>query len=152
MPLKVARERTIMSDFDAIVVGAGCAGTVAAYELAKAGKSVLLVERGNYAGAKNMTGGRIYSHALKAVFPDFEENAPWERKVTHERISMLSPDADFTVDFASDQMLVPGADSYTVLRGPFDRGCVASAFVLRAFHVLHLHYSFSGALRQFARH
>ena len=48
-----------MSDFDAIVVGAGCAGSIAAYTLAKAGKSVLLVERGNFAGAKNMTGGRI---------------------------------------------------------------------------------------------
>ena len=57
-----------MSDFDAIVVGAGCAGSVAAYELAKAGKSVLVVERGNFAGAKNMTGGRIYSHSLKKVF------------------------------------------------------------------------------------
>ena len=48
-----------MADFDAIVVGSGCAGSVAAYELAKAGKAVLVVERGNYAGAKNMTGGRI---------------------------------------------------------------------------------------------
>ncbi len=110
-----------MSDFDAIVVGAGCAGTVAAYELAKAGKSVLMIERGNYAGAKNMTGGRIYSHALKAVFPDFEQCAAIERKVTHERISMLAPDADFTIDFSSEQMLVEGCDSYTVLRGPFDQ-------------------------------
>ena len=42
-----------MADFDAIVVGAGCAGSVAAYELAKAGKEVLLIERGNFAGAKN---------------------------------------------------------------------------------------------------
>ncbi|MDR3847561.1 FAD-dependent oxidoreductase, partial [Eggerthella sp.] len=48
------------TDFDAIVVGSGCAGAVAAYELAKAGKSTLVVERGNFAGAKNMTGGRIY--------------------------------------------------------------------------------------------
>ena len=32
-----------MSDFDAIVVGAGCAGSVAAYTLASAGKSVLVV-------------------------------------------------------------------------------------------------------------
>ena len=40
-----------MADFEAIVVGAGCAGSVAAYELARSGKSVLLIERGNYAGA-----------------------------------------------------------------------------------------------------
>ena len=110
-----------MSDFEAIVVGAGCAGSVAAYELAKAGKSTLLIERGNYAGAKNMTGGRIYTHALREVFPDFEESAPLERKVTRERISMLAPDADFAVDFTSEQMLEPGKESYTVLRGPFDQ-------------------------------
>ena len=110
-----------MADFDAIVVGAGCAGSVAAYELAKAGKSVLVVERGNYAGAKNMTGGRIYSHALKEVFPDFEQQAPLERRITHERISLMAPDANFTVDFMSDAMNVPGQDSYSVLRGPFDQ-------------------------------
>ena len=110
-----------MADFDAVVVGSGCAGAVAAYELAKAGKSVLVVERGNYAGAKNMTGGRIYSHALKEVFPDFEQEAPLERRITHERISMMAPDANFTVDFTSDAMNVPGQDSYAVLRGPFDQ-------------------------------
>ena len=55
------------TDFDIIVVGSGCAGAVAAYTAASAGKSVLVVERGNFAGAKNMTGGRIYSHSLKKV-------------------------------------------------------------------------------------
>uniref|UniRef100_UPI001554FDDD FAD-dependent oxidoreductase n=1 Tax=Adlercreutzia sp. ZJ473 TaxID=2722822 RepID=UPI001554FDDD len=109
-----------MADFDAIVVGAGCAGPVAAYELAKAGKSVLVIERGNFAGAKNMTGGRVYSHALKAVFPNFEQEAPLERKITRERISLLSEDASFTVDFTSDEMLKEGQDSYSVLRAPFD--------------------------------
>ena len=52
-------------DFDIIVVGCGCAGAIAAYVAAKKGKSVLVVERGEYAGAKNMTGGRIYAHSLK---------------------------------------------------------------------------------------
>ncbi len=109
------------SDFYALVVGSGCAGSVAAYELAKAGKSVLVVERGNHAGAKNMTGGRIYTHALKEVFPDFENEAPLERRITHERISMITSDANFTVDFSSDKMLVSGQDSYSVLRGSLDR-------------------------------
>lgn len=116
-----------MSDFDAIVVGAGCAGSVAAYELAKAGKSVLMIERGSYAGAKNMTGGRIYSHALKAVFPDFESEAPLERRITHERISLMAPDANFTVDFSSEDMKAGGRDSYSVLRGPFDQWLASKA-------------------------
>lgn len=110
-----------MSDFDAIVVGSGCAGSVAALELAKRGKSVLVIERGTYAGAKNMTGGRIYSHALKPVFPDFEKTAPLERKVTHESISLIAPESNLTIDFSSEAMRVEGQDSYTVLRGPFDQ-------------------------------
>ena len=110
-----------MSDFDAIVVGAGCAGSVAAYELAKAGKSVLVVERGNFAGAQNMTGGRIYSHSLKKVFPDFESEAPLERKITHERIAMLDPASGTTIDFTSPELAEEGKDSYSVLRGPFDQ-------------------------------
>ncbi|VEB60234.1 oxidoreductase FixC [Salmonella enterica subsp. enterica] len=41
-----------MSDdkFDAIVVGAGVAGTVAAYVMAKAGLDVLVIERGKQRG------------------------------------------------------------------------------------------------------
>ena len=116
-----------MADFDAIVVGAGCAGSVAAYELAKVGKSVLLVERGNYAGAKNMTGGRIYSHSLKKVFPHFEEEAPLERRIVRERISLLAPDGNTTIDFSSDEMLKEGQDSYSVLRGPFDQWLASKA-------------------------
>lgn len=66
-------------DFDVIVVGGGCAGCVAAYTLAEAGKAVLVVERGNYSGAKNMTGGRIYTHSLAQVFPDYLD-APLQRQ------------------------------------------------------------------------
>lgn len=109
------------ADFDVIVVGAGCAGSVAAYVAASAGKSVLMVERGNYAGAKNMTGGRIYSHSLKEVFPDFEQEAPLERKITHERIALMDSESAMTIDFTSPELAVEGADSYSVLRGPFDQ-------------------------------
>lgn len=116
-----------MADFDAIVVGAGCAGSVAAYELAKAGKSVLMVERGNFAGAKNMTGGRLYTHSLERVFPDFREDAPLERRITHERVSLMAEDANFTVDFTSSAMQVEGQESYSVLRGPFDQWLASKA-------------------------
>ena len=107
--------------FDAIVVGAGCAGAVAAYRLASAGFAVLVVERGNYAGAKNMTGGRIYTHSLARVFPDFEESAPLQRRITHEKLSLAAPDALFTMDFTAEDLRESGKDSYAVLRGPFDQ-------------------------------
>lgn len=114
-------------DFDAIVVGSGCAGSVAAYELARANKSVLVIERGDNAGSKNMTGGRIYSHSLKKVFPNFEQEAPLERRITHERISLMSPDSNFSIDFSSEMMREAGKDSYSVLRGPFDEWLAAQA-------------------------
>ena len=115
------------TDFDAIVVGSGCAGAVAAYELAKAGKSVLVVERGNFAGAKNMTGGRIYSNSLKKVFPDFEQEAPLERKITHERMAFMDPAAQMAVDFTSPELAEEGKDSYSVLRAPFDQWLASKA-------------------------
>lgn len=116
-----------MADFDAIVVGAGCAGSVAAFELAKAGKNVLVIERGNSAGAKNMTGGRLYLHSLREVFPNCLEDAPLERRIAHERISMLTDDAAFTVDFSSAQLTAEGQESYSVLRASFDRWLASKA-------------------------
>ena len=109
------------ADFDIIVVGSGCAGAVAAYVAASAGKSVLVVERGNFAGAKNMTGGRIYAHALKQVFPNFEEEAPLERKITHERIALMDPESQMAIDFTSTELGEEGKDSYAVLRSTFDQ-------------------------------
>lgn len=116
-----------MADFDAIIVGSGCAGAVAAYELAQAGKSVLVVERGNFAGAKNMTGGRIYTHALKRVFPDFEQEAPLERKITHERMAFMDPSSQMAIDFTSPQLAEAGKDSYSVLRATFDQWLASKA-------------------------
>ena len=116
-----------MADFDAIVVGSGCAGAVAAYELAQAGKSVLVVERGNFAGAKNMTGGRIYSHSLKKVFPDFEQEAPLERKITHERMAFMDPTSQMAIDFTSPELAEEAKDSYSVLRAPFDQWLAGKA-------------------------
>jgi electron transfer flavoprotein-quinone oxidoreductase len=116
-----------MADFDAIVVGSGCAGSVAAYELAKAGKSVLVIERGSSPGTKNMTGGRLYLHALREVFGDAAEQAPLERKISHEKVSMLTDDASFTIDFTSRRMHEAGQESYSVLRASFDPWLAAQA-------------------------
>lgn len=54
--------------FDAIIVGAGLAGSVAALVLAREGAQVLVIERGNSTGAKNVTGGRLYALIWNTLF------------------------------------------------------------------------------------
>jgi electron transfer flavoprotein-quinone oxidoreductase len=111
-----------MSDdrFDCIVVGAGIAGCVAAYLMAQAGLSTVLIERGDTPGSKNMTGGRLYAHSLEKVMPGFAARAPIERKITRERICMLTDDSSVGLDFQSTRLGRPGTESYAVLRRPFD--------------------------------
>ena len=116
-----------MADFDARVVGAGCAGSVAACVLAREGKSVLMIERGGDAGSKNMTGGRVYTHSLRPVFPDFEQEAPLERKIVRERISLITEDENTTVEFGSERLGSAEVSSYSVLRAPFDRWLASKA-------------------------
>lgn len=109
-----------MADFDAIVVGSGCAGPAAAIELARAGKSVLVIERGTFAGAKNVSGGRLYTHALRALVADFAASAPLERRIVRERVSLLSADSATTLDVTDEAMREDRYESYSVLRARFD--------------------------------
>lgn len=55
------------------------------------------------------------------MFPDNFDEIPFERKVSHERISLMSPNSNFTIDFTSEDLLKDGQESYTVLRAPFDQ-------------------------------
>lgn len=112
-----------MSDdekFDAIIIGAGPAGTACAYLLAKNGKSVLLVERGTSAGSKNVTGGRLYTYALELVEPGLYQEAPLERKVIREQIMMLGAKGAVTMDYMDCDFGKGIPQSYSVLRAPFD--------------------------------
>ncbi|HHT9116040.1 MAG: FAD-dependent oxidoreductase [Planctomycetes bacterium] len=106
--------------FDVIIVGAGPGGCSAAYSLAKMGFNVLMVERGKYPGAKNVMGGRMYTYALNRLIPDFWKEAPVERKVTREKLTLLSNKSSVTLDFHDEELLEP-PNSFTILRARFDQ-------------------------------
>lgn len=109
--------------FDAIIIGAGPAGASCAYTLAKAGKEVLLIERADAPGSKNMTGGRLYTYALEMVDRGLSAEAALERKVTHEQIMLLSGDRAISIDYHEPSFNATGRapQSYTVLRAGFDQ-------------------------------
>ena len=87
--------------FDAIVVGGGLAGLTCAYLLAQAEMEVLLIDRGDFCGAKNVTGGRLYAHTLEKVLPGFAKEAHVERKVTKERIALMTETGAVNIEYAS---------------------------------------------------
>src|SRR6266566_3148083 len=106
-------------DFEVIVIGAGIAGCVAAYQLARQGRSVLLIERGEAPGSKNLSGGVLYSRGIQQVFPDFLAEAPVERRVTRNYISFLNAASSVAIDY-KDARLTDPVNAVTVLRAKLD--------------------------------
>lgn len=84
--------------WDAIVVGGGLAGLSAAYEMAKKGLEVMVVERGEHCGSKNVSGGRLYGHSLEKMIPGFAKEAPVERKMVRERLALLTEDGGTIIE------------------------------------------------------
>ena len=108
------------TDFDAIVVGAGPAGSCAAIELARAGKSVLLIERGPFPGSKNMYGGVVYPRILDELIPQWWEEAPVQRWVTRRSTMIMTPTQALTIDFRSQNWAAPPYNGATAYRPDFD--------------------------------
>jgi electron transfer flavoprotein-quinone oxidoreductase len=106
--------------FDAIVVGAGPAGSACAYTLAKQGKNVLLLERGNSAGSKNVSGGRLYTYALELLEPGMYKRAPLQRKIVREQIMLLNERGATTVDYFDPAFGEEVPQSYSVVRAALD--------------------------------
>jgi len=106
-------------DFDVIVVGAGIAGCVTAFQLAQQGRSVILIERGEAPGSKNLSGGVLYCRGMQKVFPDFLDEAPVERRITRNYINFLNAESSIGIDY-KDSRLVEPVNAVTVLRAKLD--------------------------------
>jgi len=106
---------------DVVVIGAGLAGLSAAYHLADAGIETIVVERGDFPGSKNVSGGRLYLNPVRPYFPaDFWNTAPFERVVVKEKLTILAQHASTTIEFCDEKFRDP-PHSVTILRAPFDQ-------------------------------
>ena len=105
--------------FDAIVVGAGLAGSAAAITMAREDLDVLMIEKGKYPGAKNVFGGVLYTPTLRELVD--MDDAPVERYIGERRYAMLSEEDEIAASVnIGDWHDEPHNDSFTVLRGEFD--------------------------------
>ena len=114
-------------EFDAIVVGAGPGGAAAALTMARGGLSVVLFERGERPGVKNVMGGVMYGRMLADVVPEFWKTAPMERVVTDERLWLTTADSVVTAGHKHLPHSVEPPNAFTVLRVPFDGWFAAQA-------------------------
>jgi electron transfer flavoprotein-quinone oxidoreductase len=107
--------------FDVIVVGAGPAGTACAYELAKAGVKVVLIERGEYPGSKNVMGGVLYRKMMEDIIPEFYKEAPIERPIVEQRFMMMDKESALTFGYKGMEWGQEPYNNFTILRAKFDQ-------------------------------
>lgn len=105
------------------IVGAGPAGISAACILADHGVDVVVFERGEFPGAKNVSGGVLYGHDLAAIIPDFaERGCPVERNIVESKLWYVSDDGGYSLGYR-DRIFGESRRNnvFTVGRARFDR-------------------------------
>jgi len=109
--------------FEVAIVGAGPAGISAAYKLADQQVSTIVFERGEFPGAKNISGGVLYGRDLERIIPDFDDRkCPVERNIVESRIWYLSKDGGYSLSYR-DAVFHDNRryNVFTVGRAKFDR-------------------------------
>ncbi len=107
--------------YQAIVIGAGPAGSSAALTMARAGLDVALVERGNFPGEKNMFGGVLHRlPSLEEVLPDFWDRAPLERHIVKKGVTFMTDESSFNTTIEAGNFDRPPYNGYTIFRPRFD--------------------------------
>ena len=98
-----------MEQYDVAVIGGGSSGLAALKQLSNLGKQAVLLEAGGSIGAKNISGGILYSKKPKKfkvtnvedIYENFLEDAPFERKITKYILHSTSKEKIFSMDLTA---------------------------------------------------
>jgi electron transfer flavoprotein-quinone oxidoreductase len=110
----------MVEKYETLIVGAGPAGVAAAITTAKGGMSTVVIERGDFAGSKNMFGGIVFTKPTAQIVPEFWKTAPIERRVIEYQYWLLSKESHVQINHRN-QKFVKDFNSFTALRARFDR-------------------------------
>jgi len=98
-----------LEKYDVAIIGGGSAGLAALKQLSNLGKQAILLEAGSAIGAKNISGGILYSKKpqkgtvtnVEDVYENFLEDAPFERKITKYILHSTSKDKVYSMDLTA---------------------------------------------------
>ena len=82
---------------------------------------MIVIERGDFPGSKNVTCGRSYLEPVRKVLPDLWDEAPLERHVVREVFTLLGQENSTSICHYSEKRNQSPYPSYTILRARFDR-------------------------------
>ncbi|HEX8907411.1 MAG TPA: GMC family oxidoreductase [Longimicrobiaceae bacterium] len=102
LPADIAGDRPQVKDADVVIVGTGAGGAVLAYHLAQQGKSVVMLEKGQYVEPRSMTPnevemfGKLYADGVFQQTEDFrftvlQGNAVGGTTVVNNAVSFPTP-------------------------------------------------------------
>ncbi len=110
----------MVEKYEALIVGAGPAGAAAAITTAKGAMNTVIIERGDFAGSKNMFGGIVFTKPTAQIVPEFWKTAPIERRVIEYQYWLLSSESHVQINHRN-QKFVKDFNSFTALRARFDK-------------------------------